>query len=255
MTKQTLLNALRKVPEITIYFWIIKILTTAMGESLSDYFITKIDPVLAVGVSGVCLVTALVIQFRAKTYIAWKYWLVVSLVAVCGTMVADVMHVVMGVSYLASTIMFIIALTAVFYLWNSKERTLSIHSITTKRRELFYWLAVMTTFALGTAAGDMTAGTLHLGYLVSGLLFAVMIALPATIYAITKTHEVIWFWAAYILTRPFGASFADWFGKSHAVSGLGLGDGIVSGVLAVLIILFVTYVSFNRREVALEHGR
>lgn len=203
---------------------------------------------------GVCLGVALTIQFRAKVYTPWKYWLAVSLVAVCGTMVADVMHVVIGVSYLASTIMFVVILSAVFYAWHAKERTLSIHSITTKRRELFYWLAVMATFALGTASGDMTAGTLHLGYLISGLLFAVLVAIPAGIYAMTKTREVLWFWVAYVLTLPFGASFADWFGKSHAVSGLGLGDGTVSTVLIVLIIGFVMYASFNRREVALEQG-
>jgi uncharacterized membrane-anchored protein len=167
-------------------------------------------------------------------------------------MAADVLHIQFGVPYFASTLLFSISLAVIFALWNKSEGTLSIHSITTRKRELFYWAAVMATFALGTAAGDMTAITLGLGYFSSALLFMALIAIPAAARRWFGANEVLTFWWAYVLTRPLGASFADWFGKPKAAGGLGWGDGIVSFGLAVLIILSVGYMMLNRDEATHE---
>jgi uncharacterized membrane-anchored protein len=207
-----------------------------------------------VGLGTLGLVAALIVQFRVRRYIAWVYWLTVLMVAIFGTMAADVVHIVLGVPYLYSTIGFSIALAAVFIIWYATEKTLSIHSIYTPRREVFYWATVMTTFALGTAAGDMTADTLKLGYFASGLLFAAVFALPALGYWLLRLNPIVAFWFAYILTRPLGASFADWFGKSY-LDGLGYGDPIVVLVLAILIAAFVGYLSVSRIDVPREGRR
>src|SRR5258708_7474920 len=173
---------MRRVPEITVYFWIIKLLTTAMGEVTSDYLVHQMNPIIAVALAGVGLAVALIIQFWARRYVAWIYWLAVVAVAIFGTMAADVLHVGLGIPYLVSTVFFSVALAVLFALWYASERTLSIHSIDTARRELFYWATVMATFVLGTAAGDMTASTMGLGYFAPGVVFAVLIALPALAY-------------------------------------------------------------------------
>lgn len=219
-----------------------------MGEILSDYLVKRFDPAISVLVAILIFVVVLVIQILSKSFTPWKYWLTVSMVAVVGTMVADVIHIVIGVPYLVSTIVFVIILCLVFMVWYKSERTLSIHSVYTRRREYFYWATIAATFALGTAAGDMTASTLQLGYLVSGILFTILICFPAVIYLKTKRHEILWFWLAYILTRPLGASFADWFGKPHSAGGLAFGEGVVSVVLILLIAGLVAYSTFNRRE-------
>ena len=242
----------RKVPEITAVFWIVKLLSTAMGESTSDFFVFKINPYLAVILGGIALAIALVLQFSARRYIAWVYWLAVVMVAVFGTMAADAMHIQLGIPYLASSIVFAIALGVVFVLWYKSERTLSIHSITTRRRELFYWAAVIATFALGTATGDLTAITLHLGYFSSGLLFTGLIAMPVLARWLFGLNEVFAFWFAYIITRPLGASYADWMGKSKSVGGLGYGDGHVSIGLTLIIICFVGYMTLSRKETKRE---
>jgi uncharacterized membrane-anchored protein len=236
--------AAAKVPEIVAMFWITKLFTTAMGEATSDYLVNRINPVVAVGIGGIGLVLALIIQFRAVRYVPWTYWLAVVMVAVAGTMAADVLHVQFGVPYAVSTPLFAVVLAIVFFTWHRIERTLSIHSITTPRREAFYWAAVMATFALGTALGDLTATTLHLGYLTSAVLFAGLITIPAVGYRWFGMDGVLAFWFAYVLTRPLGASIADWLSKPRAVGGLGLGDGTVSLVFTVLIIAAVTYLSF-----------
>ena len=244
-----------KVPHVIALFWVVKLLTTAFGESLTDYLVKVIDPVVAVAFGGVGLVIALALQFRAKKYVAWRYWLAVTMVAVFGTMAADVAHIVLGVPYAFSTAFFVIALAVVFAVWYAVERTLSIHSITTPRREVFYWLTVLTTFALGTAAGDFTAFTLHLGFLVSGLMFTGLFIIPAIAYLRLGASAVITFWFAYILTRPIGASFADWFGKPASLGGLGIGDKTVSAALIVLIIAFVTYLGVTHKdETPRSHG-
>ncbi len=240
---------MRKVPEITIYFWIIKLLTTGMGEVTSDYLVHTINPMIAVALGGICLIGALALQFFVHRYIAWIYWLSVVMVAVFGTMAADVLHIGLGIPYLISTILFLIVLCITFIVWYMREKTLSIHSIYTPTREAFYWASVMATFALGTAAGDMTATTLGLGYFSSGILFALLIALPAFGYWKLGLSEISAFWLAYILTRPLGASFADWIGRSRVFGGLGVGTGWVSLILTILIICFVAYLTVTRKDI------
>lgn len=207
-------NALR-VPTIGAMFWVIKGLSTGMGESTSDYLVHAMPPVAAVGVGFVGFVFALTVQLRAGTYIVWRYWLAVVMVGVFGTMAADVLHVGFGVPYVVSSALYGVALTAVFISWQRVEHTLSIHRITTPRRELFYWAAVVATFAMGTAVGDLTAVTLHLGYFSSGLLFAGLIFLPAAGYFGLRLNPIAMFWSAYVLTRPLGASFARLAGQAH----------------------------------------
>jgi uncharacterized membrane-anchored protein len=240
-------QTLRKVPEITIFFWIVKLLTTAMGEATSDFLVAKIDPYIAVVLGGIALTIALALQFSAHKYNAWVYWLTISMVAVFGTMAADGLHVQLGVPYIASTCLFAVILTAVFITWQRSEKTLSIHSITSRRREVFYWLTVLSTFALGTAAGDLTANSIGLGYFSSGILFIGLITLPFVGY-LFGLNEILCFWTAYVLTRPLGASFADWMSKSHSVGGLGWGDGHVSVVLSLIIVLFVAYLAISHRD-------
>jgi uncharacterized membrane-anchored protein len=228
-----------KVPEITLGFWVIKVLTTGMGETASDYLARTMDPIVAVGLATVGLAVLLVAQIRAHRYRDWLYWATVAMVSVFGTMAADVLHVVLGIPYTVSTVAFAIAVAAVFAVWHRSERTLDIHSITTRRREAFYWTTVLATFALGTAAGDLTATTLRLGYLASGVLFAVAIAVPAVAHRQWGLNPVLGFWLAYVLTRPLGASFADWVAAPADRAGLGLGTGPVSLVLIIAIIIAV----------------
>ena len=231
-----------------------------MGESASDYSIHIIDPAIAVMLGGLGLAIALALQFRTRQYVAWVYWLAVSMVAVFGTMAADVLHVGLGVPYFISTIFFAASLTIIFALWYASEKTLSIHSIYTRRSEIFYWSTVLTTFALGTAAGDMTAVTFGWGYLLSGIMFTGLIMLVTISHYIARgilglehrhlsRNAVFAFWLAYILTRPLGASFADWMGKAHAMGGLGIGDGPVTLVLIALIVVFVGYVALSKEDV------
>jgi uncharacterized membrane-anchored protein len=240
-----LVQAAVRVPAVTVAFWVTKGLTTGMGESSSDYLVHGLPPVVAVAMGAIALTGALVLQFRARRYVPWIYWLAVAMVGVFGTMAADVLHVGLGVPYLVSTAFFAVCLAVVFALWYASEKTLSIHSIYTTRREVFYWAAVMATFALGTAAGDMTAVTLHLGYFASGVMFAVVVAIPAVAHRWFGLNAILAFWFAYIATRPLGASFADWMGVSHARRGLDLGSGPVSLALAVLIVGFVVYMTLS----------
>jgi uncharacterized membrane-anchored protein len=238
-----------KVPEVTAVFWIAKVLTTGMGETLSDFLVHQFDPPLAIAAAGLVFAGVLALQFLVSRYIPWVYWLAVVMVSVFGTMVADILHIGLGVPYLVSTAVFAVLLGLVFGLWHWSERTLSIHSITSFRREAFYWAAVLITFALGTAAGDMTASTLGLGYFASGVLFSVLIAAPAIAFARFGLNAIAAFWIAYILTRPLGASFADWMGVPPARAGLGLGTGPVSLVLAVFIAGLVGYLSIVQGRV------
>jgi len=241
-------QTLSKVPEVTILFWVTKVLTTGMGETASDFLVRQISPFVAVGLGAVALAVALGLQLRARRYVPWTYWLAVAMVAVFGTMAADVLHIGLGVPYVASTVFFVVALAVVFATWYASERTLSIHSISTRRRELFYWATVLTTFALGTAAGDMTAATMHLGYFSSGILFAVVIAVPAIARWGLRLNAVAAFWFAYILTRPLGASFADWVGVPPSRRGLGYGTGQVTLVLAAGIVALVWILTTSDRK-------
>lgn len=237
-----------KVPEVTAFFWIVKALTTGMGESTSDFLVHKLVPEIAVVLGGIAFVIALYLQFSTDRYVPWRYWLAVAMVGVFGTMAADVLHVGLGVPYIVSTIFYAAVLAVVFRTWYRSEGTLSIHSITTERREIFYWAAVLATFALGTAAGDLTAVTFGLGYFASGLMFAAIIAIPAIGYWRFGMNSILAFWFAYVVTRPLGASFADWLAVSPARKGLGLGTGPVSLVLAALIAGFVAYLTASGKD-------
>jgi uncharacterized membrane-anchored protein len=237
---------LRKVPEVTPGFWVTKVLTTGMGEATSDTLVHQLPPVIAVMFGFVGLVIALALQFAAPRYRPWIYWLAVVMVAVFGTMAADVLHIQFGVPYVVSTVFFAIVLAGVFAAWYSSERTLSIHTINTRRRETFYWLTVIATFALGTAAGDMTATTLHLGYLISGVAFTILIAVPAVAHRWFGLNAIFAFWFAYIVTRPLGASYADWLGVSHARGGLNWGSGNVSLGMTLLIVVAVATLAARR---------
>jgi len=249
----------RRVPEIIVLFWVVKVLTTGMGEATSDYFVHRVGLsntkglVVLVLVTGLVLAAALVVQFAAGRYIAWRYWLAVTMVGVFGTLAADGVHVQLGVPYIVSSAAFAVALAAVFAVWYASERTLSIHSIDSPRREAFYWAVVMVTFALGTATGDMTALSLHLGFLASGVLFTVLIAVPAVGYFWFGLNEVVAFWFAYILTRPLGASYADWLAVPKYRGGLGLGYGEVSVALTILIVVCVAYLAVTRRDAPREN--
>jgi uncharacterized membrane-anchored protein len=229
-----------KVPEITLLFWVVKLLTTGIGEAASDFLGAKSIP-LAAAVGLVGFVVAMWWQLRTRAYSPAPYWFAVSMVAVFGTMAADGLHKFVGLPYGVTTVMYAIAVAVVFFLWHRSERTLSIHSIVTRRRETFYWSTVLATFALGTAAGDVAAFTLHLGYLASAVLFAAAILVPAIAWARRWLNPIAAFWCAYVLTRPLGASIADWLGKPRNLSGLGYGDGVVTVVGAVAIAAFVAY--------------
>ncbi|WP_338784039.1 hypothetical protein [Streptomyces sp. DG1A-41] len=241
-------HAASKVPEVTVYFWIIKVLTTGMGETASDFLARVLGPVPAVGLGGIALMAALAAQFAVRRYVAWVYWVAIVMVSVFGTMAADVLHVGLGVPYALSTPFFMAALAAVFALWYRSEGTLSIHSVHTRRRETFYWAAVLATFALGTAAGDLTA-TIGLGYLGSAVLYAAAIAVPAVVHRWGSLNAVAAFWAAYVITRPLGASVADWMAVGHSRGGLDLGLGPVTLSWTMAILGFVGYLAVSRKDI------
>jgi uncharacterized membrane-anchored protein len=241
-------HAHSKVPEVTALFWIIKALTTGMGESTSDFLVHRLVPEIAVVIGGIAFVVALYLQFSCDRYVPWRYWLAVAMVGVFGTMCADVLHVGLGIPYVVSTIFYALVLFAVFRTWYRSEGTLSIHSITSERREIFYWAAVLATFALGTAAGDLTAVTFGLGFFGSGLMFAAIIAIPAVGYFRFGMNSILAFWFAYVVTRPLGASFADWLAVSSARGGLALGTGLVSFVLAATIATLVAYLTISHED-------
>jgi len=242
-------EAALRVPQITAFFWIVKGLSTAMGESTSDFLVHNIHPVPAVLLGFAGFVVALALQLAMGHYNAWTYWFAVVMVGVFGTMAADVLHVGLGVPYAVSALLYGVVLAATFVLWERVEHTLSVHSIDTLRRELFYWAAVVATFALGTAVGDLTALTFGWGYFASVCLFAVLILVPAIGYRYGGWNPVFSFWFAYVLTRPLGASIADWFGKPKSAGGLGVGAGTMSLLLTLLIACVVAYLAVTRKDV------
>jgi uncharacterized membrane-anchored protein len=237
-----------KVPQVFALFWVTKALTTAFGESTSDWLVHRIPPVAAVLAGFVVFCIALALQLRAPAYSAWRYWFAVAMIGVFGTMAADVLHVGFHVPYAVSAVLFGVVLGGVFFTWYRLEHELSMHSVTTPRREWFYWAAVVTTFALGTALGDLTAATGGVGYLVSAILFAALILVPAIGYRAFGLNAVLAFWCAYVLTRPLGASVADWLGKSTHDGGLGVGAGLVAVLLALLILAAVAYLAATRAD-------
>ena len=234
-----------KVPDITASFWVLKLTTTAMGEAASDYLLNTVGFVgLGIGLAGFAF--ALLVQFRTRRYNVFAYWAAVMMVAVFGTMAADVVHHHLGVSLGMSTLFGALAVAATFWAWHRSENTLSIHSITTRRREVFYWLTVSFTFALGTSAGDLTASQLHFGLAGSIVLFAITMAVPALGCWRFRLNSVIAFWWAYIVTRPLGASVADWLSKPIKVGGLDYGDGPVAAGLLVIALILVAVAAVRR---------
>ncbi len=241
---------LSKVPEVTLWFWIVKVLCTTVGESAADYLNVSLNLGLT-GVSvvtGVLLAVALVFQFRADRYRPVLYWLTVALVSVFGTLVTDNLTDGIGVPLETSTIVFAVLLTLTFLAWYRSERTLSIHSIVTRRREAFYWLAILVTFALGTATGDLMAEVLGLGYLVTGTIVATLIAVMAIGWR-SGLNPVLAFWFIYVLTRPLGASIGDYLSQPASLGGLGLGATVTSLIFAVGIIAVVGYLATTRADV------
>jgi uncharacterized membrane-anchored protein len=237
-----------KVPEITLLFWILKVLTTGMGESMSDFMGQNSVPIAgAVGIFGFYF--AIRWQMRVREYRAPVYWFTVMMVAIFGTMAADGLRDGASLSYGVTTPFFAALTALVFYLWYRSEGTLSIHSITTRRRETYYWCAVLATFALGTAAGDLTAISLNIGFFGSVLLFAGVIAVPAIGWWRFSLNPIVAFWAAYVVTRPLGASVVDWLGKPHLQTGIGLGDGIVSGLALIIFVGLVAYTAIAKNDI------
>jgi len=237
-----------KVPQVTAVFWVIKILTTGMGEALADFFDHEFDPVIVVAISALVLGVAMWLQFAARSFVAWRYWSAVAMVSVFGTMAADAVHVILGVPYWVSSLVFLIALILLFAIWGAFEKSISISQIDTVRREFFYWSVVMATFALGTAAGDMTAMSFSWGFLLSGILFTAAFALPMAINFGLKLNSVILFWIAYVITRPLGASYADWMALPPDRGGLGWGTLQVS---LVLIAAIAAFIGVNRNKAKL----
>ena len=243
-------SMLVKVPEITMYFWIIKVLATTVGETFADFLNTK----LGLGLSGtsiatfIALAAVLFFQFKGKGYRPSVYWLAIVLVSIAGTLVTDNLTDVVGVSLITSSIIFSIALAAVFTSWYLKEKTLAIHSIYTPTREAFYWLAILFTFALGTATGDLLAERLGLGYGYSLLVFAAVIGLISILWMRRIFNPVFGFWAVYVLTRPLGASIGDLLSQDKKAGGFGLGTTVTSFIFLVLIILTVSYLTRTKKD-------
>jgi uncharacterized membrane-anchored protein len=237
-----------KVPEITFLFWVVKILTTCGGEAVSDYLALG-SRVVGAAVETSVLVIALVWQFRTRRYAAAAYWSLAYAIAIFGTGVSDALHLFAGIPYGGTTLLWAVVLALAFWLWYRSEGTLSIHSIVTRRREAYYWAVVFATFALGTALGDFTASVLGLGYLTSAIMFSFIILIPAVLWRRFGLNAVAAFWFAYVVTRPLGASFADYFGRARSLSGAGFGSGRVAVIVTIAVAVLVAYLAVTRRDV------
>jgi uncharacterized membrane-anchored protein len=236
-----------KVPEVTAMFWAIKISTTASGEAISDMFVNNKKVGVVVEVSMFCV--ALFLQFAARRYAAIPYWFLALAIATAGTGVADTMHLVLGMPYAVTTLFWLVVLAVVFFLWDRSEHTLDIHSITTNRREKYYWSVVFATFCLGTAAGDFVATTVGLGYLASFFLFSLVILIPWGGWKFLRWNAIFSFWFAYVITRPVGASFADYLSKGHQVSGANFGDWQTALLLTSVVVGLVAYTAWARYDI------
>lgn len=243
---------LNKVPEITAYFWIIKVLCTTVGETFADFLNTNLHLGLTktTYLMGSLLIVTLFFQFKSKQYVPGIYWFAVVLLSIVGTLITDNLTDNFGVSLVTTTIVFSVMLAATFVAWYAREKTLSVHAIHTTRREAFYWSAILFTFALGTAAGDLVAERLHVGYLMSALLFVGFIAAIALIHVRFKLNGIFTFWFAYILTRPLGASMGDLLAQARSDGGLGLGTVGTSALFLVMILGLVIYLSITRKDVS-----
>ncbi|MCC6718304.1 MAG: hypothetical protein IT555_10495 [Acetobacteraceae bacterium] len=253
LSLDTMLN---KVPEVTLVFWIIKIMATTVGETAADF----LNVTLNLGLNGTsvvmggALLVALLIQIRARRYIPWAYWLAVVFVSVVGTLITDNLTDNLGVNLFVTTAVFSVALAATFFAWHASERTLSVHTIVTTKRELFYWAAILFTFALGTASGDLMAEKLQLGYGLSALVVGALIAATYACYRLFALNAVLAFWIAYVLTRPLGASFGDLLSQPLANGGLGLGTTVTSFIFLAVISGLVVLLTLRRRPVAVLPG-
>jgi len=237
-----------KVPEITVWFWVVKILTTAGGEATSDFLKTW-GNIGGGGTEVALFVIAIVLQFATRRYRALAYWFLAYAIAIAGTGISDFLHLDVHIPYAGTTVLWAIVLTAVFWTWQRSEGTLSIHSVTTQRREGFYWATVFATFALGTALGDFTATSLNLGYLSSGILFGVVILIPALAWWKFRMNSIAAFWFGYVITRPLGASFADYISKARDLSGINFGDGRTALVFAIAVAVLVAYLAIARPDI------
>jgi uncharacterized membrane-anchored protein len=238
---------LNKVPQVTLAFWAIKIMSTTVGETGADYLAVHVGlgTALTDGITMTLLTAALILQIRTSRYVPWIYWLTVVLVSVVGTQITDLLTDSMGVSLYLSTSAFVAILAAIFAAWYRVERTLSIHTIVTLRRELFYWSAILCTFALGTAAGDLASEALGLGFNLGVIVFGALIALIAAAYQ-NNADAVLCFWLAYILTRPLGASLGDLLSQSREYGGLGFGTVDTSIAFLTVIIALVAVLSVRQ---------
>ena len=254
-------RAFNRVPRVTVDFWLIKLMAVTMGETAADFLAVN----LGLGLTATSLLmvavlcVALIPQVEAKSYVPWRYWLAVVLISIVGTLVTDNLVDTFGVSLVTTTVAFTLALAATFWAWYRSEGTLSIHKVTTDRREAFYWLAILFTFALGTAAGDLIAERLGLGYLTTGLLFGLVIAAIAFGHVVLRMNTILAFWLAYILTRPLGASFGDLLSQPREYGGLGLGTILTSGLFLTVIVgivLYMTTTNRGQKEAYLDaHGK
>ncbi len=243
-------EALNKVPQLTIYFWVIKILATTVGETAADFLNKNIGLGLSVTslIMAALLTVVLVFQFRARRYIPGIYWLAVVLISVVGTLISDNLVDNFGVPLYVTTVVFGLALIATFIGWYRAERTLSVHTIVTTRREGFYWLTILFTFALGTSAGDLISERLGLGYWIAATIFAAVIGLITAAHFGLNLHPVIAFWLAYIVTRPLGASLGDFMSQPTHNGGLGLGTTITSAIFLAVILALVIYLSITKKD-------
>ena len=237
-----------KVPEVIALFWLVKILTTAGGEATSD-FLKNWGNIKGGGTEVLLFAVGLVLQFGTRRYRAIAYWFLAYSIAIFGTGVSDFLHLDVNIPYAGTTALWAVVLGIIFLVWHRTEGTLSIHSITTQRRECFYWATVFATFALGTALGDFTATALNLGYLASGILFSVLILIPAVAWWRFGLNAVVVFWCAYVVTRPLGASYADYISKPPSLSGIGFGDGPTALIFTVAVAVLVLYLAIVRPDI------
>jgi uncharacterized membrane-anchored protein len=237
-----------KVPEVIFLFWVVKILTTAGGEATSDYLKTY-GNFKGGGVELALFLVGLVWQFATRRYSAFAYWFFAYAIAVIGTGVSDFLHLDAGIPYAGTTLLWAVVLIAILLVWYRREGTLSIHSIATQQREAFYWATVFATFALGTALGDYTATSLNLGFLTSAVVFTVVIFIPALAHWKLGLNAVAAFWMSYVVTRPLGASYADYISKPQHLSGVNFGDGPTAAVFALAVLVFVTYLAIARPDI------
>jgi len=250
LTREGAIQMLNKVPEVTLYFWVIKIMATTVGETAADFlnFHLKLGLTGTSVVMGILLAIFLFMQFRTRRYVPWLYWMVVVLISIVGTLITDNLVDNFGVPLETTTVAFGVALLATFGAWYTSERTLSIRTIVTTRRELYYWAAILFTFALGTAAGDLAAEGLSLGYAKSTLIFGALIGLVSVAYYVFKANAVLAFWIAYILTRPLGASWGDYLSQPVANGGLGLGTVFTSMIFLSTIVALVIVLTVSRKD-------